>query len=100
MTRSRPVPGAALTEWSRKPEGTPLWAAQTALHVVLDQGWCPSSSEEWCGMAALLFKTYRIRSLNELLDQLPEQIDRQTAAGWLIAAIEEDAHFRSVRRAK
>lgn len=100
VTRSRPVPGVALTEWSLRPDKTPYWAALTALTLMLDSGWKPTSSLEWCGMAALFFKANRQCSLDELLERLPSSIDPLVAAGWLVAAIEEDAHFRSGRKPK
>ncbi|MGP3589966.1 hypothetical protein [Vagococcus sp. WN89Y] len=100
VTRFRPIPGASLGEWALKPEKTPLWAAQTALRLMLESDWTPNSSMEWCGMAALFFKANKQCSLNELLTKLPTSIDRLTAAGWLAAAFEEEAHYRSSRRNK
>ncbi|QMD64609.1 hypothetical protein HVZ37_22620 (plasmid) [Citrobacter sp. RHB35-C17] len=100
VTRSRPVPGAAIAEWVLKPNNTPLWAAQTALKLMLETGWRPGTSLEWCGMAALFYKANRNYSLNELLTRLPASIDKLTAAGWLTAAIEEEAHYRSSRKYK
>ena len=44
VTRSRPVPGAALLSWASNPAETPLWAAQTALTLMLSIGWKPESN--------------------------------------------------------
>ncbi|MEG0234483.1 MAG: hypothetical protein RR589_18090 [Hafnia sp.] len=95
VTRSRPVPGAALHSWSSNPIETPLWAAQTALTLMLNIGWKPESNQDWCGMSALIFRSNRTLTLEQLVASLPESIDMQTASGWFVAAIEEDAHYRS-----
>lgn len=100
VTRSRPVPGAALLSWSSNPAETPLWAAQTALTLMLSIGWQPESNLDWCGMSALLFRSNRTLSLEQLVDSLPDSIDRQTATGWFVAAIEEDAHYRYNRKSR
>ncbi|OXZ49383.1 hypothetical protein RW71_04412 [Escherichia coli] len=98
ITRSRPIPGSALNCWVVKPDSTPLWAAQTALSLMLSLGWRPEHRLEWCGLAALLFRANRKLSLDELLLLLPDSIDRRIAAGWFAAAIEEDAHYRACRK--
>lgn len=100
VTRRRPVPGAALTTWSLSPAETPLWAAQTALTLVLGAGWKPESNQDWCGMSALIFRSNRTLPLEQLVASLPENIDRRTATGWLVAAIEEDAHYRYNRKSR
>jgi hypothetical protein len=100
ITRTRPVPGAALADWATSVDGTPFWAAQTALMLMLETGWVPESNLDWCGMAAILFKTNKMNQLEQLIDLLPERIDKRIASGWLTAAIEEDAHFRAARRSK
>lgn len=95
IVRTRPVPGTSLTEWALKPETTPYWAAQTALTLMLESGWVPVSSVEWCGTAALFYRINKQSSLDELLQRLPSVLDKSVAAGWLAAAIEEDAFYRS-----
>ncbi|WP_159189309.1 hypothetical protein, partial [Klebsiella pneumoniae] len=50
VTRNRPIPGAALLSWASNPTETPLWAAQTALTLMLSIGWKPESNQDWCGM--------------------------------------------------
>ncbi|MGE0969601.1 hypothetical protein ACQFN5_06440 [Klebsiella sp. WOUb02] len=100
ITRSRPVPGAAILSWTSTPDETPLWAAQTALTLMLYIGWKPESNQDWCGMTALIFRANRTLSLERLVASLPESIDRKTATGWFVAAIEEDAHYRSNRKSR
>ncbi|ELD4018746.1 hypothetical protein QI600_004636 [Salmonella enterica] len=99
-TRSRSVPGAALLSWSSNPAETPLWAAQTALMLMLNIGWKPESNQDWCGMSALIFRFNRTLPLEQLIASLPESINKQTATGWFVAVIEEDAHYRYNRKSK
>lgn len=100
ITRSRPVPGAALLSWFSNPDETPFWAAQTGLTLMLNSGWKPESNEDWCGMTALIFRANRTLPLEQLVASLPEGINRRTATGWFVAAIEEDAHYRSNRKSR
>ncbi|KDW93463.1 hypothetical protein AC17_5021 [Escherichia coli 2-210-07_S3_C2] len=67
---------------------------------MLSIGWQPESNLDWCGMSALLFRSNRTLSLEQLVDSLPDSIDRQTATGWFVAAIEEDAHYRYNRKSR
>ena len=100
VSRSRPVPGAALKSWISDPATTPLWAAQTSLTLMLSYGWTPESRQDWCGFAALFFKEYKHLSIDELLKIVPSHIDTKRAEGWLVAAIEEEANFRALRKRK
>lgn len=100
ITRTRPVPGTALKAWFSEPENTPLWAAQTALTLMLNRGWTPKNNQDWCGMSSLLFRANSTLSLDDLIALLPNDIDSRTAAGWFVAAIEEDAHYRSNKKSK
>lgn len=98
ITRTRPVPGTALGSWFSAPDTTPLWAAQAALALMLNNRWLPKSSLEWCGMCALIFRAHRKLPLEELVALIPEHIDSQIATGWFVAAIEEDVHYRASRK--
>lgn len=98
VTRTRPVPGTALSSWADSPDSTPLWAAQTALSLLFGIGWVPETNLDWCGMSALLFRANRKLPLEQLVTLLPASIDRQRATGWLAAAIEEDARYRAGRK--
>lgn len=100
ITRTRPVPGAALLSWFSNPDETPLWAAQTALTLMLNIGWTPENNQDWCGMTALIFRSNRTLPLEQLVASLPDSVDRKTATGWFVAAIEEDAHYRSNRKSR
>lgn len=100
INRSRPVPGTAMATWILKPEKIPLWAAQTALTLMLNIGWIPRDNMEWCGMAALIFRSNKTMALEQMVLTLPDSIDKQTAMGWLAAAIEEDAHYRTSRKTR
>lgn len=101
VERSRPIPGTALVHWSKtNPSNTPLWAAQSALLLLLSNGWHPSNHIEWCGMASLFQRLYKKTNLAEMLSYLPEQINKDIAAGWIVAAIEEDANFRRNKKRK
>lgn len=98
ITRSKPVPEAVLLSWSSNPDETRLWAAQTALMLMLSIGWKPESSQNWCGKTTLIFRSNRTLPLEQLVASLPESINRKTATGWFVAAIEEDAHYRYNRK--
>ncbi len=98
VNRDRPVPGSALAEWATVPESTPVWAAQTALTLLMNAGWTPDSDQEWCGMAALIFRNSKKSPLEQLLQCLPAGVIKRIAAGWLAAAIEEDARYRASRK--
>jgi hypothetical protein len=100
IIRTRPVPGTALADWSVSPQSTPLWAAQAALALMINAGWRPVSDDDWCGMSALLYKSCKELSLQQLIDQLPDGLEKRIAAGWFAAAIEEDAHYRTSRKLK
>ncbi|WP_159218315.1 hypothetical protein, partial [Klebsiella pneumoniae] len=100
VTRNRPIPGAALLSWASNPTETPLWAAQTALTLMLSIGWKPESNQDWCGMSALIFRANRTLPLEQLVASLPDSIDRQTATGWFVAAIEEDSSYRYNRKSR
>ena len=101
VERSKPIPGTALIHWSKStPSNTPLWAAQSALILLLSNGWHPSNYIEWCGMASLFQRLYKKKNLAEMLSYLPEQINKDIAAGWVVAAIEEDANFRRNKKRK
>ena len=51
-------------------------------------------------MSALIFRSNRTLPLEQLVASLPENIDRRTATGWLVAAIEEDAYYRYNRKSR
>ena len=97
VNRERSVPGTALAEWARTGE-TPLWAAQAAFSAELKFGWRPVSPEDWAGFASLHFKIYKSMELDMLLSELPDDMDKIVAAGWLAAAVEEDRHFRTKKK--
>ncbi|MGJ3355938.1 hypothetical protein [Providencia sp. Je.9.19] len=101
VERSKPMPGTALIHWSKtNPSNTPLWAAQSALLLLLANGWQPSNHAEWCGMASLFQRLYKKTNLAEILSYLPQQINKDIAAGWIVAAIEEDVNFRRNKKRK
>lgn len=101
VERSKPIPGTALIHWSKtNPSNTPLWAAQSALLLLLTNGWQPCNHVEWCGMASLFQKLYKKKNLAEMLSYLPQQINKDIAAGWIVAAIEEDVNFRRNKKRK
>ncbi|PCE97635.1 hypothetical protein CE182_00010 [Klebsiella pneumoniae] len=89
-----------ITSWASNPTETPLWAAQTALTLMLSIGWKPESNQDWCGMSALIFRANRTLPLEQLVASLPDSIDRQTATGWFVAAIEEDSSYRYNRKSR
>lgn len=65
---------------------------------MLGASWKPESNQDWCGMSALIFRSNRTLPLEQLVASMPENIDRRTATGWLVAAIEEDAYYRYNRK--
>ncbi|MGK7301844.1 hypothetical protein ACSQ97_22550, partial [Salmonella enterica] len=58
------------------PAESPLWAAHTALTLMLSIGWKPESNQDWCGMSALIFRANRTLPLEQLVASLPDSIDR------------------------
>ncbi|MDL9989398.1 hypothetical protein KOL64_22095 (plasmid) [Providencia rettgeri] len=99
--RSKSIPGSALIQWTKTtPTNTPLWAAQSALLLLFANEWKPSTHVEWCGMASLLQRLYKKNSIAEMLSYLPKHINKDIAAGWITAAIEEDANFRRHKKRK
>ncbi|CNL76097.1 MULTISPECIES: hypothetical protein [Yersinia] len=100
VRRENPVLGSSLAGWA-KDGHTPLWASQSALMLLLEKNWIPVSHEDWAGFAAIFIKIHRDAELGALLDSVPASIDRDIAAGWLSAAIEEDARYKvSKKKAK
>ncbi|WP_275555769.1 hypothetical protein [Mixta sp. Marseille-Q2659] len=49
-------------------------------------------------MAALIFRNSKKSPLEQLLQCLPAGVIKRIAAGWLAAAIEEDARYRASRK--
>ncbi|WP_042820430.1 hypothetical protein [Yersinia wautersii] len=93
VRRDNPVLGSSLAGWA-KDGHTPLWASQSALVLLLEKNWSPVSHEDWAGFAAIFIKIHRDADFETLLDSVPASIDRDIAAGWLSAAIEEDARYK------
>lgn len=97
ISRELAVPGAALSEWNKRKQ-PPLWAALAAFDLELKRGWRPDTNEEWAGFASLMLKLMPVMKLDNLADCIPEDMDPQIATGWIVAAIEEDHHYRSRKK--
>ncbi|CNI65996.1 hypothetical protein AB8896_21135 [Yersinia enterocolitica] len=93
VRRENPVLGSSLAGWA-KDGHTPLWASQSALVLLLENNWTPVSHEDWAGFSSIFIKIHRDAEFGILLDSVPTSIDKDVAAGWLSAAIEEDARYR------
>lgn len=92
-----PVPGSALAEWG-KTGNTPLWAAQAALVLLLNDNWLPITDEEWAGFAAIYITGHKDAEFETLVNSLPVNIDKKIAAGWLAAAIEENLRYKLTKK--
>lgn len=97
ISRDTPVPGSALNEWGKR-KLSPMWAALAAFDLLIKNGWKPDTDAEWAGFAALLIKLRPDDDWGAICSSLPEGIPRDVAAGWLVAAIEEDHHYRTCKR--
>ena len=83
-----------------EPGRNSVMGGSDGITLMLGAGWKPESNQDWCGMSALIFRSNRTLPLEQLVASLPENIDRRTATGWLVAAIEEDAHYRYNRKSR
>ncbi|WP_048784477.1 hypothetical protein [Pantoea vagans] len=97
VSRELAVPGAALTEWNKRKQ-PPLWAALAAFDLELKRGWRPVTHEEWAGFASLTLKISPALTLDNLSVHLPENVDLSIASGWIVAAIEEEQHYRARKK--
>lgn len=95
--QAEPVPGSALAEWG-KTGNTPLWAAQAALDLLLNDSWVPLSDEEWAGLAAIYITGHKNAEFETLVDSLPASVDKRIAAGWFAAAIEENLRYKLTKK--
>jgi hypothetical protein len=95
--RGRPLTGAAINEWGIK-NNTPRWGMQAAMSMLLENGWMPKEHAEWAACASILTLTIKSKDCELLLSLLPPTFDRDVAAGWLYAALENDAHYRTRKK--
>ncbi|QZN96685.1 hypothetical protein [Symbiopectobacterium purcellii] len=98
LNEPRKLSGTALADWGRSGK-IPAWAALSALRLLINSGWRPASNVDWAGMTSLLLRldkkldTSTGAVLDELLALLPPGLDKNIAAGWFCAAIEEHKNF-------
>lgn len=98
LNEPRKLSGTALADWGRSGK-IPAWAALSALRLLINSGWRPASNLDWAGMTSLLLRldkkldTSTGAVLDELLALLPPELDKNIAAGWFCAAIEEHKNF-------
>lgn len=97
ISRDHPVPGAALSEWNKRKQ-PPLWAALAAFDLELKRGWRPETNGDWAGFASLICKLVPVMNLDNLTDYIPSDMDPQIASGWIVAAIEEEHHYRARKK--
>lgn len=97
ISRELAVPGSALTEWNKR-KRPPLWAALAAFDLEIKRGWRPVTNEEWAGFASLILKLIPALKLESLSENLPADIDLRVASGWIVAAIEEEQHYRARKK--
>jgi len=97
ISRETAVPGSALSEWSKR-KVSPMWAALSAFDLLIKSGWRPETETEWAGFAALYIRLRPENDWASICAALPEGISREVATGWIIAAIEEDHHYRTRKK--
>ncbi len=97
ISRELAVPGSALTEWNKR-KLPPLWAALAAFDLEIKRGWRPAQNEDWAGFASLLTKLVPALTLENLAEHLPADVDLRVASGWIVAAIEEEQHYRARKK--
>lgn len=91
--RERPLLGNTINAWG-KSKKAPRWAMQSAMTMLLNEGWLPKIHSEWAAFAALLIMTVNVDTLESILDLLPEKMDKNIAAGWICAAVEDAARYQ------
>ncbi|MDT8850253.1 hypothetical protein RN053_07125 [Pantoea dispersa] len=97
ISRELAVPGSALTEWNKRKQ-PPLWAALAAFDLEIKRGWRPVKNEEWAGFASLIIKLVPALTLESLPENLPADVDLTVASGWIVAAVEEEQHYRTRKK--
>lgn len=95
--RGRLLPGSTLNCWGRNKDA-PRWAMQSAMSMLLADGWLPDDNTEWAAFAALFIMSNGGESLELVLKKLPAGIDTEIAAGWLCAASENAARWRERKK--
>ncbi|MBH3259190.1 hypothetical protein I5P78_22560 [Serratia marcescens] len=95
--RGRPLLGNTLNEWGKNKK-YPRWAIQSAMALLLADGWKPVTHPEWAAYAAIHVQSKKGRSLTQLLDVLPEGLDIDVAAGWICAATEDAARYHERKK--
>ncbi|MGL5384936.1 MAG: hypothetical protein ACRDCA_03605 [Serratia sp. (in: enterobacteria)] len=95
--REKPLTGSAINEWGIR-KSVPRWAMQAALSMLLENGWVPKAHAEWAGFASIFTLSIKTNDCDLLLSLLPAGFDRDVAAGWLCAALENDAHYRARKK--
>lgn len=95
--RGRPLLGNTLNEWGKNKK-YPRWAIQSAMVLLLADGWKPVTHPEWAAYAAIHVQSKKGRSLTQLLDVLPEGLDIDVAAGWICAATEDAARYHERKK--
>ncbi|EMF07170.1 hypothetical protein [Serratia marcescens] len=91
--RERPLLGNTINAWG-KSKKTPRWAMQSAMVMLLDDGWRPETHAEWAAFAELFIMTVNVEMLEPVLALLPEGMDKDIASGWICAAVEDAARYQ------
>ncbi len=95
--RGRSLLGNTLNEWGKNKK-YPRWAIQSAMALLLTDGWKPVTHPEWAAYAAIHVQSKKGGSLTQLLDVLPEGLDIDVAAGWICAATEDAARYHERKK--
>ncbi|CAK8742623.1 hypothetical protein SODG_005877 [Sodalis praecaptivus] len=97
--RRRPLFGNTLNEWGKNKK-YPRWAIQSAMALLIADGWRPTTHPEWAAFAALFVQSNKVDSLGLSLKTLPSGMNTDIAAGWICAATEDAAryHYRKKQR--
>lgn len=90
--REKLLTGSLLNAWGRKKKA-PRWAMQSAMAMLIDDGWQPVTNAEWAAFASLYIMTVNADTLALALERLPVGMDRAIAAGWICAAAENAARY-------
>lgn len=84
--------GGALLDWYTNNKA-PLWACKSALLMLIEDGWIPAMNSQFAVFSYLFIRIHQ-GNLTDLIDRLPQNIDKITASGWLCAALESRARFK------
>lgn len=92
-----PPKGLTLNSWIEK-NTAPLWACKSAFQLSLNAGWIPDNYTDWSVFAYLAVNCHAATTTKGHLAALPSHIPKETAAGWISAALEYKQYVMVVKK--